>query len=154
MLAAPLSLELQKQSHLESPKSLLQYQTEEPLRESHWFLLRLPEQQKEQAKLAMLVLSHRGKLEKLAAMGADESAWQLIFCLRLAVLLHRTRDDRALPAWRVKLTPKGFHLDISGEWLAANPWTAAALNEEVSVWQRIGRELVLVKSRTVAKRTP
>lgn len=109
---------------------------------------------KEQAKLAMLVLSHRGKLEKLAAMGADESAWRLIFCLRLAVLLHRTRDDRALPAWRVKLTPKGFHLDISGEWLAANPWTAAALNEEVSVWQRIGRELVLVKSRTVAKRTP
>jgi exopolyphosphatase/pppGpp-phosphohydrolase len=47
---------------------------------------------KDQAQLAMLVLGHRGKLEKLGHATAD-SAWNLVFCLRLAVLLHRTRDD-------------------------------------------------------------
>ena len=69
---------------------------------------------KEQARLALLVLSHRGKLEKLAAMGPDDASWRLVFCLRLAVLLHRTRDDRILPTWRVKLTASGFHLGGAG----------------------------------------
>ena len=52
---------------------------------------------KDQARLAMLVLGHRGKLEKLGAVAAVDSAWRLIFCLRLAVLLHRTRDEIPLP---------------------------------------------------------
>ena len=68
--------------------------------------------------------------------------------------MHRTRDDRILPTWRVKLTASGFHLEVPAEWLSANPWTAAALNEEVTVWQRIGRELVLVKSRATVRRVP
>jgi len=95
---------------------------------------------KDQARLAMLVLGHRGKLEKLGAMPADDSAWNLIFCLRLAVLLHRTRDDRALPAWRVSLNGTGFLLELPAEWLAENPWTAAALREEVAVWKQLGRD--------------
>ena len=95
---------------------------------------------KDQARLAMLVLGHRGKLEKIKSIPAVDSAWRLIFCLRLAVLLHRTRDDRALPAWRVSLLGNGFKLDLPSEWLAANPWTAAALNEEAAVWRQIGRE--------------
>src|SRR5574343_2051989 len=95
---------------------------------------------KDQARLAMLVLGHRGKLEKLGNLPASDSAWNLIFCLRLAVLLHRTRDDRALPAWRVTPSINGYQIDLSGEWLAANPWTAAALNEEAAVWKQVGRE--------------
>ncbi len=95
---------------------------------------------KDQARLAMLVLGHRGKLEKIKSIPAVDSAWRLIFCLRLAVLLHRTRDDRALPAWHVSLLGNGFKLDLPCEWLAANPWTAAALNEEAAVWRQIGRE--------------
>ena len=105
---------------------------------------------KDQARLAMLVLGHRGKLEKLGALPAVDSAWRLIFCLRLAVLLHRTRDDRALPAWRVKATPNGFQLELPAEWLSANPWTAAALGEEAAVWRQSGREYI-VKSRTARK---
>ena len=98
---------------------------------------------KDQARLAMLVLGHRGKLEKLSAVPAVDSAWQLIFCLRLAVLLHRTRDDRALPAWSVKLLANGFELELPAEWLAANPWTAAALGEEAAVWRQTGRDYVV-----------
>lgn len=105
---------------------------------------------KDQARLAMLVLGHRGKLEKLSAIPAVDSAWLLVFCLRLAVLLHRTRDDRALPAWTVRLNDSGFLLELPAEWLAENPWTAAALGEEAAIWKQVGRDYQ-VKSRTVRK---
>lgn len=105
---------------------------------------------KDQARLAQLVLGHRGKLEKLGPVAAVDSVWRLIFCLRLAVLLHRTRDDRALPVWSVKLLTNGFLLELPGEWLSANPWTAAALGEEASVWRQAGREYI-VKSKPARK---
>jgi len=105
---------------------------------------------KDQARLATLVLGHRGKLEKLGEIPAVDSVWWLIFCLRLAVLLHRTRDDRVLPAWRVTAIANGFQLDLPAEWLQTNPLTAAALSEEVSVWKLTGREL-LVTSRSPRK---
>jgi exopolyphosphatase/guanosine-5'-triphosphate,3'-diphosphate pyrophosphatase len=105
---------------------------------------------KDQARLAMLVLGHRGKLEKMARMPVDDCAWHLVFCLRLAVLLHRTRDDRALPDWQVKATANGYQVDLPADWLAANPWTAAALNEETLAWRQIGRDYV-VKSRASRK---
>lgn len=105
---------------------------------------------KDQARLAMLVLGHRGKLEKLGALPASDSAWRLVFCLRLAVLLHRTRDDRALPAWRVRLNGYGFLLELPADWLAANPWTAAALGEEAIVWKQAGWEYQ-VKSKAERK---
>ena len=98
---------------------------------------------KDQARLAMLVLGHRGKLEKLGGVPTVDSIWTLIFCLRLAVSLHRTRDDRAMPAWRVSLTERGFLLELPEAWLAENPWTAAALGEETIVWRQIGREFVV-----------
>lgn len=98
---------------------------------------------KDQVRLAMLVLGHRGKLEKLKSIPAVDSAWRLIFCLRLAVLLHRTRDDRALPTWRISLLGNGFLLELPPAWLAANPWTAAALREEAAVWRQTGREYVV-----------
>jgi len=98
---------------------------------------------KDQARLALLVLGHRGKLEKLSEVPPGDSVWRLVFCLRLAVALHRTRDDRQLPAWRVAATEKGFTLTLPGKWLAKNPWTAAALAEETLVWKQIGREFVV-----------
>ena len=105
---------------------------------------------KDQTRLALLVLGHRGKLEKLGALPSVDSAWRLIFCLRLAVLLHRTRDDRALPAWRATATANGFQLELPADWLQANPWTAAALGEEAAVWKQTGRDY-LVKSRAARK---
>jgi len=105
---------------------------------------------KDQARLAMLVLGHRGKLEKLGGIPASDSAWNLIFCLRLAVLLHRTRDDRELPTWRVTPTASGYWIDLPNDWLAANPWTAAAFGEEAAVWKQVGREY-LVKSKPARK---
>ncbi len=105
---------------------------------------------KDQARLAVLVLGHRGKLEKLGPIPAVDSIWRLIFCLRLAVLLHRTRDDRALPIWRVKAGENGFVLELPGEWLAENPWTAAALGEEGAIW-RLGGQGFTVRAKPVRK---
>ena len=105
---------------------------------------------KDQAQLAMLVLGHRGKLEKLKGMATADSDWRLVFCLRLAVLLHRTRDDRALPAWRVSLLGNGFNLELPTDWLSSNPWTAAAIGEEATIWRQIGREYV-VNSKLLRK---
>ena len=103
---------------------------------------------RDQARLAMLVLAHRGTLDKLRALPAVDGVWRLIFCLRLAVLLHRTRDDRVLPVWRVTATSGGFRLDLPAGWLAENPWTAAALSEEAAVWREIGHDYT-VKSMAV-----
>ncbi len=107
---------------------------------------------KDQARLAMLVLGHRGKLEKLSAVPTADSAWQLIFCLRLAVLLHRTRDDRNLPDWRVASVPEGgFALTLPTDWLEENPLTAAALSEEANVWRQMGCEY-LINDRRLARK--
>jgi len=57
------------------------------------------------------------------------------------VLLHRTRDDRELPAYAVNDAADGFLLELPARWLEDNPWTAAALNEEIMVWRRVGMQL-------------
>jgi exopolyphosphatase/guanosine-5'-triphosphate,3'-diphosphate pyrophosphatase len=105
---------------------------------------------KDQTLLANVVLGHRGKLEKLGEVVTVDSVLSLIFCLRLAVLLHRTRDDRVLPAWRARRLGTGFMVELPTEWLAANPWTAAALNDEAAVWLRTGRDYLLLKNEQKA----
>jgi exopolyphosphatase/guanosine-5'-triphosphate,3'-diphosphate pyrophosphatase len=96
---------------------------------------------KDQARLALLVLGQRGKLEKLTAMPQSDATWRLIFCLRLAAVLHRSRDDVALPAFIVKNGAQGFQFELPGEWLASSPLSAAALVDETLAWQRIGSGL-------------
>lgn len=134
---------------------------------------------KEQARLAMLVLGHRGKLEKVAGVGSAgdstggrtgaetkrgeqaasssagkgasgiETFWLTLFSLRLAVLMHRGRDDRALPACHLRVIPGasgtsgGVLLELPRHWLEDNPLTASALEEEIQAWKRIGRDFRL-----------
>lgn len=94
---------------------------------------------KDQEQLALLLLGQRGKLEKLPTIVAGEPRWRLVFCLRLASLLHRSRDDQPLPALGVKaLAGGGFQLELPGEWMVKNPLTTAALAEEALNWQRAG----------------
>ncbi|MDR1647433.1 MAG: Ppx/GppA family phosphatase [Zoogloeaceae bacterium] len=96
---------------------------------------------KDQARLAALVLGHRGRLERLTLLPADNIGWQRIFCLRLAVLLHRNRDERALPELGVKTLSDGFQLEAPQTWLDANPWTRMALREETEIWAQVGIRL-------------
>jgi exopolyphosphatase/guanosine-5'-triphosphate,3'-diphosphate pyrophosphatase len=105
---------------------------------------------KDQGRLSMLILGQRGKLEKLTALapGDATATWQLIFCLRLATLVHRSRDDFAVPDLRISRGAGGYQLELPGGWLAANPLTAAGLADENAAWQRVGGGLC-VRSRTL-----
>jgi len=96
---------------------------------------------RDQALLARLVLAHRGKLERAQPLNREAPEWLLIFCLRIAALLHRARDDAPLPELRVRVGAKGFELHLDRDWLADAPLTAAALGEEVQQWSNAGIEL-------------
>ena len=96
---------------------------------------------RDQARLSRLVLAHRGKLERAQPLRAEAPEWTLIFCLRTAVLLHRSRDDQPLPPRTAGFTRTGFELTLSAEDLKVLPLTAAALEDEAEQWDGIGGEL-------------
>ena len=102
---------------------------------------------KDQERLALLVLGQRGKLEKLPLEPGYDPVWRLVFCLRLAALLRRSRDDHPLPALVLRQVGNGFQVELPAEWLLANPLSAAALNEDAQFWQRVGSDL-RIKRRT------
>ena len=91
----------------------------------------------DQSRLAQLVLGQRGKLEKLIALPHDDASWRLVLCLRLAVALHRSRDDHDLPGFRLSPGKIGYQFDLPDGWLAKNPLSAAALADEAVAWQDI-----------------
>lgn len=96
---------------------------------------------KDQERLSLLVLGQRGKLEKLPLMTPSDPLWRLVFCLRLAVLLHRSRDDHPLPDFLVKPGRTGYQFELPTDWLLANPLSAAALHDEALTWERMGSML-------------
>ena len=108
---------------------------------------------RDQERLAQLILSQRGKLEKLQNVPFADPLWRLVCALRLGVLFNRSRDDSPLPACVLRQTMNGFTLDVPGEWLSANPLSAAALGDEALVWQRLGIGL-RIRRRSGAKRPP
>ncbi|OGA13283.1 MAG: exopolyphosphatase [Betaproteobacteria bacterium RIFCSPLOWO2_02_FULL_65_20] len=95
----------------------------------------------EQARLARLVLAHRGKLAKLEALPARSSDWSLIFALRLAVLFYQARSDIALPRIACRATDSGFALGVERRWLDEHPLTEAALEAEADEWHSQGMRL-------------
>jgi len=96
---------------------------------------------RDQARLSRLVLAHRGKLERAQPLRGEAPEWTLIFCLRAAVLLHRSRDDQPLPALAASFTRSGFQLTLGSRGLDDLPLTAAALEDEAQQWSGIGGEL-------------
>lgn len=98
---------------------------------------------RDQGRLSRLVLAHRGKLERVQPLNNVAPDWTLIFCLRLAVLLHRSREARLPPQVRVEFISRGFALRMDEDILADSPLTAAALTEEAEQWRNVGGELLI-----------
>jgi exopolyphosphatase/guanosine-5'-triphosphate,3'-diphosphate pyrophosphatase len=94
----------------------------------------------EQARLARLVLAHRGKLGKVQE-GLEGADWKLVFALRLASLILRSRTDAPLPFLRVAVDRGGFALDLPQSWLEENALSAAALESEADHWKAVGMKL-------------
>ncbi len=97
--------------------------------------------QMEQARLARVVLAHRGKLAKLDGLAPDSVDWGLIFCLRMAVLFYRSRSSRALPSMICRATGAGYQLSLPQGWLDEHPLSAAAFEAEMDEWRGVGLRL-------------
>lgn len=95
----------------------------------------------EQARVALLVLGHKGGLKKLGTLAKDR--WARVLSLRLAVLCCRSRTDREAPPISLAVTRNGFSLNAPSEWLKANPLTHTALLQEAEEWREAGHLLAL-----------
>ncbi len=104
----------------------------------------------EQSQLARLVLAHRGKLAKLQDLSPVPGDWALVFCLRLASLLCRSRTDFDLPRLACDLTESGFRLLLPADLLEDRPLSAAALANEADEWKSIGLRLEMKPLRDAA----
>lgn len=103
---------------------------------------------REQAALARLILSQRGKLSKISVDSAltPEFVREAI-CLRLAVLLCRSR--RSIAAKRFNLVTQGalaYALEIDADWLTSNDLTDYELTQEIAEWNAVGVSLRLKRT--------
>jgi exopolyphosphatase/guanosine-5'-triphosphate,3'-diphosphate pyrophosphatase len=101
---------------------------------------------KEQARLSLLALAQRGNLSKLQGQLKNSEDYILAMSLRLAVLFYRNRSDIALPVLHSRFSGTKFHLSIDPDWLAQNPLTEAALQDEVKQWKALGVGLQIVEA--------
>ena len=100
---------------------------------------------KEQARLSLLALAQRGNLGKLQGQLKNTEDCVLAMSLRLAVLFYRNRSDNGMPALRGSFSGTKFHLSIDAGWLAQNPLTETALQEEIKQWKTLGVSLQIME---------
>lgn len=98
----------------------------------------------EQLILACLVRAHRKKPSDDRFEGLEKSVRQallpMLICLRIAVILHRRREDVA-PLPQIKQTPNSYALVFAKGWLEDNPLTTASLHKEAAYLREAGIEL-------------
>ncbi|MDD2775423.1 MAG: Ppx/GppA phosphatase family protein [Gallionella sp.] len=90
---------------------------------------------KEQARLSLLALGQRGNLNKAIFTDMSVQDTALVMSLRLSTLFFRNRSDVEPPKLQVFFSGTKFHLILPSDWLARNPATHAALQEEIQQWK-------------------
>ncbi|MFP5381100.1 MAG: exopolyphosphatase [Gammaproteobacteria bacterium] len=100
----------------------------------------------EQARLALLARAQRGALVKLPTF-ADGSVPEpdrlMVWLLRQAVILCRSRAEPRLPDLKVEANGKRFGLVLPDGWLERRPLTRRALEDEMAYWQALGVKYAL-----------
>jgi len=96
----------------------------------------------EQLFLAALVRNHRrviprGYADKLPSR-MHEPLRMTLMCLRLACILCRSRDDSAIPAFRLSGTDNTMTVGLPRDWVAAHPLTVFDLQQESKDLKSIG----------------
>ena len=96
----------------------------------------------EQARLARLVLAHRGKLAKMQDAGLRRRRLEagVRAAHRLAHPAQPHRREAAVPARR-RRRARGFAIDLPQSWLDDNALSAAALDAEADQWKKVGMKL-------------
>ncbi len=100
---------------------------------------------KEQARLSLLALAHRGNLKKLQGLLTNSEDCLLAMSLRLAVLFYRNRSDVVLPEMKASFTGTKYFLAMDQDWLDQNPLTETALQEEVKQWKVLGVTVQVIR---------
>jgi exopolyphosphatase/guanosine-5'-triphosphate,3'-diphosphate pyrophosphatase len=96
----------------------------------------------DQARLALLARAQRGVLQKLPEFAAESSLPDndrlLVWLLRQAVILCRSRADVEMPDVKVETNGRKFRLSLPQGWLEQHPLTQRALEEEAVHWHAVG----------------
>ncbi len=96
----------------------------------------------DQARLALLARAQRGALVKLPQFSAGavlpDNDRLLVWLLRQAAILCRSRAEPPLPDMKVDASGKRFRLTLPEGWLASRPLTQRALEEEAAHWHATG----------------
>lgn len=95
----------------------------------------------EQARLALLARAQRGALLKVPAFAAgsvSENDRLLVWLLRQAVILCRSRAEPRIPDVKAEANGKRFRLVLPEGWLQRRPLTQRALEEESVHWNAVG----------------
>ncbi len=100
---------------------------------------------KEQDRLSLLALAHRGRLDKMRGLLNTPEDFSFSMALRLAALFYRNRSDIAIPAMQARFSGTKFHLALDHGWLAQNPLTDTALQEEAKQWKELGVSVQVVE---------
>ena len=101
----------------------------------------------DQARLALLARAQRGALIKLPEFVADAPAVSdndrlLVWLLRQAVILCRSRAEPRLPEVKVESGARRYRLTLPEGWLESRPLTQRALQEEAAHWNAVGMKYV------------
>jgi exopolyphosphatase/guanosine-5'-triphosphate,3'-diphosphate pyrophosphatase len=106
---------------------------------------------REQERLSQLVLGHRGSLKKMQGQLAQETELLETLALRLAALVHRNRQPVDLPCIHARRTKQGVQVLVPGNWLAQNPLTARALEEERREWRHLDLNLEVLEQEAALR---
>ncbi len=100
---------------------------------------------REQAVLAALVRGHRRKfsLQEFDALHKSVARPSMRLCvlLRLAVLLHRSRELSEVPMIEMNIDGHEIHLRFPEQWLEQHPLTVADLGQEQNYLEPVGLQL-------------
>ena len=104
----------------------------------------------EQLFIAALVHHHRRLVPRDFARALPARLHQPIrhtlFCLRLASVLCRTRDDQTIPEFLLRADEEKFWLELPSEWVQTHPLTMTDLQQEISMLRPIGLQLELAET--------
>ncbi len=101
----------------------------------------------DQRFIAALVRNHRRKIDTSVTDSMNKSEksryYKLLTLVRLATLLHRTRNTDQTPKIIADFANSTINLNISPEWLADHPLTCAFIEDEIEKLNGIGFHLSL-----------
>lgn len=98
----------------------------------------------EQNLLSEIALAQRGKLLRVAARLEKERGFcDQVLCLRLAVLLMRSRRSLDGRLFTLERAGEGYRLNIAAGWLAEHALTEVGLKAEADEWSACGISLLV-----------